>query len=100
MPYVCNKPSSRFPPSRLPFHSSRLCRWLALALSVVTCPVAGRDAEDPHPNPPAGVTEVFQADSLTLSSPSRTPLEADGELIGHLPATFSLQRSRLRVIVP
>jgi diacylglycerol kinase family enzyme len=24
----------------------------------------------------------------------------DGELIGHLPATFSLQRSRLRVLVP
>jgi len=49
---------------------------------------------------PASVAQVFQAESLTLSSPSPTPLEADGELIGHLPATFSLQRSRLRVIVP
>jgi diacylglycerol kinase family enzyme len=49
---------------------------------------------------PAGAVEDFQAESLTLSSPSRTPLEADGELIGHLPATFSLQRSALRVIVP
>jgi diacylglycerol kinase (ATP) len=49
---------------------------------------------------PTSVTRTFQADSLTLSSPSSTPIEADGELIGHLPATFSVQRSRLRVIVP
>jgi YegS/Rv2252/BmrU family lipid kinase len=49
---------------------------------------------------PASAVEVFQAESLTLSSPSPTPLEADGELIGHLPAAFSLERSRLRVIVP
>ncbi len=49
---------------------------------------------------PASLTQVFQAESLTLSSPSRTPLETDGELVGLLPAKFSLQRSRLRVIVP
>ena len=49
---------------------------------------------------PASVTEIFRAESITLSSPSRTPLEVDGELIGQLPATFSVQRSRLRVIVP
>jgi len=49
---------------------------------------------------PASVTQSFRAESLTFSSPARTPLEVDGELIGHLPATFSVQRSRLRVIVP
>ncbi len=49
---------------------------------------------------PASATQTFQADSLTLSSPSPTALEADGELLGHLPASFSLQPSRLRVIVP
>jgi YegS/Rv2252/BmrU family lipid kinase len=49
---------------------------------------------------PASVSQAFQAESLTLSSPSPTPLELDGELLGHLPATVSLQRSRLRVIVP
>ncbi len=49
---------------------------------------------------PASVPQVFQSESLTLSSPTPTPLEADGELIGHLPATFSLHRNRLRVIVP
>jgi len=49
---------------------------------------------------PASVTQAFRAESLTLSSPTLTPLEADGEWLGHLPATFSLQRSRLRVLVP
>ena len=49
---------------------------------------------------PAYLTQPFRADSLTLSSPTRTPLEADGELIGLLPAKFSLQPSRLRVIIP
>jgi YegS/Rv2252/BmrU family lipid kinase len=49
---------------------------------------------------PASVTHLFQAESLTLTGASPTPLEVDGELIGQLPATFSLQRSRLRVIVP
>ncbi len=49
---------------------------------------------------PASVTHLFQAESLTLAGTSSTPLEVDGELIGQLPAAFSLQRSRLRVIVP
>ena len=49
---------------------------------------------------PDSVTEIFQTESLTLSSAASTPLEVDGELIGQLPATFSLERSRLRVIVP
>jgi len=49
---------------------------------------------------PAAATQIFQAEAFTLSSPSPAPLEVDGELIGHLPAAFPLQRSRLRVIVP
>ncbi len=49
---------------------------------------------------PASAVEAFQAETVSLSAPSPTPLEADGELIGHLPAAFSVQRSRLRVIVP
>ena len=49
---------------------------------------------------PASAVEVFQAETLTLASLSATALEADGELVGHLPAAFSLERSRLRVIVP
>jgi diacylglycerol kinase (ATP) len=49
---------------------------------------------------PASATEVFQAQTLTLTSPAPAPLEVDGELIGHLPATFSVERARLRVVVP
>jgi len=49
---------------------------------------------------PASQAILFSADSFTLKSPSATPLQLDGELIGHLPATFSIQRSKLRVIAP
>jgi diacylglycerol kinase (ATP) len=49
---------------------------------------------------PASAARSFQAQSVTLESSSPTPLEVDGEGIGHLPATFSIQRQLLRVIVP
>jgi len=49
---------------------------------------------------PARATTAFQAKSLTLTSPTPAPVEVDGELIGHLPATFSVARKRLRVIGP
>jgi YegS/Rv2252/BmrU family lipid kinase len=49
---------------------------------------------------PLSVTKRFQSESLQLTSASPAPLEVDGELIGHVPATFSLQRSKLRVVVP
>jgi YegS/Rv2252/BmrU family lipid kinase len=49
---------------------------------------------------PANATTGLQAECLTLTSAAPVPVEVDGELIGHLPATFSIDRSRLRVIVP
>jgi len=49
---------------------------------------------------PASAVRMFRAASVELSSPGPTPLEADGEFLGRLPAVFSVQRSRLRVIVP
>lgn len=49
---------------------------------------------------PRRSTENLQSTSLTLTSQSRVPFEVDGEFVGHLPATFSVQRSKLRVIVP
>jgi YegS/Rv2252/BmrU family lipid kinase len=49
---------------------------------------------------PASSVATFQAESLSLTSPSPAPLEADGELIGHLPAVCSLRHRGLRVIVP
>jgi len=66
--------------------------WLTLARCGPALLLQGR--------PPASLVRAFQAESLTLNSPVTTPLEADGELLGRLPATFSVQRSRLRVIVP
>jgi diacylglycerol kinase (ATP) len=50
--------------------------------------------------PPASATQAFQAETLTLNSSAPVPLEIDGELIGHLPATFSVKRAGLRVSVP
>jgi len=49
---------------------------------------------------PASAIKMFEAASFTLTSPSPTPLQVDGELIGQLPARFSVERSRLRVLVP
>jgi diacylglycerol kinase (ATP) len=49
---------------------------------------------------PPAVAARFQSGSFTLAGTPPAPLEVDGELIGHLPASFSVQRSRLRVIVP
>ena len=49
---------------------------------------------------PPKAAHCFQAESFTLTSAAPTPLEVDGELIGHLPATCSLQRQKLRVIIP
>jgi YegS/Rv2252/BmrU family lipid kinase len=49
---------------------------------------------------PRAAVRLFRGESIQLSSPCPTPFEADGELLGRLPASFSLERSRLRVIVP
>jgi len=51
-------------------------------------------------NLPRSAIVSFRVESLVLSSPAPAPLEVDGELIGHLPATFSVKRAALRVIVP
>jgi YegS/Rv2252/BmrU family lipid kinase len=48
----------------------------------------------------AGGSESFRADTLTLTSSGRVPLELDGEAVGELPATVRIQRQALRVIVP
>jgi diacylglycerol kinase (ATP) len=49
---------------------------------------------------PKSAVKVFQADSLTLTSSSTVPVQVDGELVGHLPAKFTIQPTALRVIVP
>ena len=50
-------------------------------------------------NLPEGVCVALQASEFTLSAPATTPFELDGELVGRLPAKFSVERARLRVIV-
>jgi len=49
---------------------------------------------------PASAAKLFQTENLTLTSDPPAPLEVDGELIGRLPAKFSIKRDGLRVIVP
>jgi diacylglycerol kinase (ATP) len=49
---------------------------------------------------PPRATENFQASAFTLTSSTPAPVEADGELIGHLPAEFFVERARLRVVAP
>jgi diacylglycerol kinase (ATP) len=49
---------------------------------------------------PLSAGRQFQAEALRLTSPAATPLQVDGELVGHLPASFTLVRDGLRVITP
>jgi YegS/Rv2252/BmrU family lipid kinase len=49
---------------------------------------------------PMSLVENFQAAQFDLAGEPRTAFELDGEWVGHLPATFSVEREKLRVIVP
>lgn len=46
------------------------------------------------------VAQSFQTDQFELVSDGPAAFELDGELIGHLPARFSVERRRLRVVAP
>jgi YegS/Rv2252/BmrU family lipid kinase len=50
--------------------------------------------------PPAGIAQFIQAAQFDLAGEPKTAFELDGEWVGHLPATFSVEREKLRVIVP
>jgi YegS/Rv2252/BmrU family lipid kinase len=49
---------------------------------------------------PAGAAKVVRAKTVKITAAERTPTEVDGELLGQLPALFSLMPSRLRVVIP
>ncbi len=49
---------------------------------------------------PESAARSLRSETFTLTSPATTPLEVDGESVGHLPATFSIKPKKLRVIVP
>ncbi len=42
----------------------------------------------------------LRAEKLELTSETPTAFELDGEWVGHLPATFSVERQKLRVVIP
>jgi YegS/Rv2252/BmrU family lipid kinase len=66
--------------------------WLTLARCVLPLLLGHRL--------PAGVVRRFRSKSLTLTSASLTPFQVDGEFGGRLPAAFSIEPSRLRVVLP
>jgi diacylglycerol kinase family enzyme len=47
-----------------------------------------------------GAFQHLKAEKFTLSSDAQVPFHVEGENIGHLPATFSVKREALKVIVP
>ncbi len=47
-----------------------------------------------------GALPYFQANGFALSSESVTPLQLDGEFVGHLPTRISVRPRALRVIAP
>ena len=49
---------------------------------------------------PTAATANYRSETLTLTSATKVPFEVDGEFGGYLPATFSMRRMQLRVIVP
>jgi YegS/Rv2252/BmrU family lipid kinase len=49
---------------------------------------------------PASVAQHLSAEKFELTSDSAAAFELDGEWIGKLPATFSIEREKLRVVVP
>jgi YegS/Rv2252/BmrU family lipid kinase len=49
---------------------------------------------------PVSFVKNFQAAEFDLAGEPKTAFELDGEWVGHLPATFSVERERLRIVVP
>jgi diacylglycerol kinase (ATP) len=49
---------------------------------------------------PANAVQRFRAPTFELTGDASASFELDGEWAGHLPATFSIAREQLRVIIP
>ena len=49
---------------------------------------------------PEKYVQRLRAETFELTSETPAAFELDGEWAGHLPATFSIEPKRLRVIVP
>ena len=46
------------------------------------------------------IAQFIQAAKFDLAGEPKPAFELDGEWVGHLPATFSVAREQLRVVVP
>jgi len=49
---------------------------------------------------PQHTFQILRGGCLELAGEGQIPFEVDGEFVGHLPATISVDRARLRVITP
>ena len=49
---------------------------------------------------PASVAQHLSAETFELTSKSAAAFELDGEWVGKLPVTFSIEREKLRVVLP
>ena len=49
---------------------------------------------------PAGAVQNMSTATFELTSESPAAFELDGEWVGQLPVTFSVERQKLRVVVP
>jgi diacylglycerol kinase (ATP) len=49
---------------------------------------------------PASVAQHLSAETFELTSETAAAFELDGEWVGKLPATFSIEREKLRVVMP
>lgn len=66
--------------------------WLELLRCGLPLLLAGRV--------PAGVVKRLHGQTVQLESSARVAVEVDGELVGHLPASFGVDPLGLRVVVP
>ena len=48
----------------------------------------------------SGAVQHLKAEKFILSSTAQVPFHVEGENVGHLPATFSVKREALKVIIP
>jgi diacylglycerol kinase family enzyme len=49
---------------------------------------------------PENVAQNLSAETFELTGETAAAFELDGEWVGKLPATFSIEREKLRVVVP
>jgi len=53
-----------------------------------------------HGKLPANIAQHLNSETFELTSESAAAFELDGERVGKLPVTFSIERAKLRVVVP